>query len=200
MKRARMFRARFASVKLPGGFAVGAVTAAAIVLIVILATTVDFGGGRKAPPPPAKLPPLTKKFSSRAVGASGQLPSDWTGIGGPSFVRLANRTGTAVVAITSQQGIAASSQSELNAAVNAIRHTYHSVTVKQGRGASLGGLPARSVVLYTQNARHVPIRILVASAKGPHHAYILEAFNPRKAPVNALVETQQVVLSLRLAP
>ena len=113
---------------------------------------------------------------------------------------MANRTGTAVVAITSQQGIAASSQSELNAAVNAIRHRYHSVTVKQAPGSSLGGLPARSVVVYTQNAQHVPLRVLVASAKGPHHAYILEAFNPVKAPVNALVETQQVVLTLRLAP
>jgi hypothetical protein len=134
------------------------------------------------------------------VGASGQLPRDWTGIGGPGFVRLANRGGTAVVAITSQQGIAASSQSELNAAVSAIRRTYHAISVKQGTGAALGGLPARSVVVYAQNKRHVPLRILVASAKGPHRSYIVEAFNPTKAPLNALVETQQVVLALRLTP
>jgi hypothetical protein len=199
MKRARTVRARFASRKLPGGFALGAITAAVIVLIVILATQVDFGGGDK-PPPPAKLPALTKTFSSRAVGASGQLPGDWTGLGGPGFVRLANRGGTAVVAITSQQGIAASSQSELNAAVSAIRRRYHSATVKTGPGTSLGGLPAHSAVVYTQNSRHVPLRILVASAKGPHRAYIVEAFNPTKAPLKALVETQQVILALHLSP
>ena len=42
MKRARTVRARFAAHKLPGGFALGAITAGVIVLADILATTVNF--------------------------------------------------------------------------------------------------------------------------------------------------------------
>jgi hypothetical protein len=169
-----------------------------IVLVIVLATSVDFGGGKKLPPP-AKLPPLTRRFADKAVGASGFLPGDWTGIGGPGFVRLANRGGTSVVAIASAQGVTGSSQAQLDTALGAIRHTYHSITVQQGPGTMLGGLPATSRVVLATNKKHVPIRILVAAAHGKHHSYVLEAFNPRKAPVKDLVETQQVVLALRLA-
>jgi hypothetical protein len=198
MRRARTFRARFAPRTTRGQFALGAIAAAVIVVAIVLATSVDFSGGSKAPPP-AKLPPLTKKFADKSVGASGLLPNDWTGIGGPGFIRLANRGGTAVVAITSQQGITGSSQSHLNAAVSSIRSRYHSVTVKATTTAQVG-MPARSVILYAQNSRHVPLRILVASAQGTHHEYIIEAFNSRQAPLKDLVETQQVVSALHLAP
>ncbi len=166
-------------------------------LVIVLATSVDFGGGKRLPPP-AKLPALPKRFADKGVGASGYLPADWTGIGGPGFIRLANRGGTAVVAILSQQGKGGSSQSQLNTAINALRHTYHSVTIKAS-GTALVGMPARSVIIYTQNARHVPLRILVAAPQGAHHQYIVEAFNSRRAPVKDLVETQEVVSALRLA-
>ena len=161
-------------------------------------TSVDFGGGPKAPPP-AKLPPLTKQFADKSVGVTGLLPSDWTGVGGPGFVRLANRSGTAVVAITSQQGITGSSQSHLNAAVSSVRSRYHSATVK-ARTTALVGMPAPSVILYAQNTRHLPLRILVAAPQGTHHEYVVEVFNSRKAPLKDLVETQQVVSALHLAP
>ena len=198
MKRARTFRARFAPRTGRGQFALGVIAAGLIVLVVVLATSVDFGGGKK-PPPPAKLPALTKRFADKSFGASGFLLADWTGIGGPGFVRLANRGGTAVVATVSQQGAVGSTQSQVNTALSSLRHTYHSLTVQQGPGTSLGGLPATSRVVFATNKKHVPIRILVAAAQGKHHSYVLEAFTPTKAPLNDLVETQQVVLVLRLA-
>jgi hypothetical protein len=176
----------------------GVIAAAVIVLAIILATSVDFGGGKKVPPP-AKLPPLTKKYTDNALGASGLLPADWNGIGGPGFVRLANRGGTAVVAITGHQGITGSSQAHLSAAVNGLRRTFHSVTIK-ARGTAVVGMPAPFVVAYAENSRHVPLRILVASPQGAHHEYTVEAFNSRKAPQKDLVETQQVVIALHLTP
>jgi hypothetical protein len=167
-----------------------------IVLVIVLATSVDFGGSKL--PPPAKLPPLTKRFTDSALGASGLLPADWNGIGGPGFIRLANRGGTAVVAITGHQGITGSSQAHLSAAVNGLRRTYHSVAIK-ARGTTVVGMPGPFVVAYAQNSRHVPLRIVVASPQGAHHEYIVEVFNSRKAPQKDLVETQQVVIALHLA-
>jgi hypothetical protein len=83
--------------------------------------------------------------------------------------------------------------------VSAIRSKYHSATIKVTTTA-LVGMPARSVILYAQNARHVPLRILVAAPQGTHHEYVVEAFNSRTAPLKDLVETQQVVTALHLAP
>jgi hypothetical protein len=86
----------------------------------------------------------------------------------------------------------------LRSTLASIRKIYHNISLKPGRGTSLGGLPARSAVVYATNQRGIPIRILVAAARGPRLRYVLEAFTAQHAPVHDLVETQQIVIALRL--
>lgn len=83
-------------------------------------------------------------------------------------------------------------------AVDSVRRAYGNLTVKHGVGTTLGGLHARSVVLYAHNRSGVPIRILVAAALGHRTAWVLEAFSARQASQGDLVEAQQVVIALRL--
>jgi hypothetical protein len=172
--------------------------------VVILAIILITAGGSSRPashvlPPPAKLPPLVQSFASPAIGASGQLPSGWTAVRGPGFVRLASRDRTSQIAVVSEATVPGKKLPLLRSALASIRKAYGAYTVKHGRGTTLGGLPARSVVLYTHNKSGVPIRILVAAAQGPRLAYLLEAFNAQRAPQRDLVETQQIVIALRLA-
>ncbi len=173
-----------------------------MVILAIILITAGGSSGRHAPPslpPPAKLPPLVQSFASSAIGVSGQLPSGWTAVRGPGFLRLASRDGTSQIALLSKPSSPGQKLPLLRSALASIRKAYGPVTEKHGRGTTLGGLPARSVVLYTRNKAHVPIRILLAAAQGQHLAYILEAFNAQRAPERDLVETQQIVIALRLA-
>ena len=172
--------------------------------MVILAIVLITAGGSSRPtprpvPPPAKLPPLVQSFASSAIGVTGHLPSGWTAVRGPGFVRLASRDRTSQIALVSERSVPGKKLPLLRSALASIRTAYGKYTVKHGRGTTLGGLPARSVVVYTHNKAHVPLRILVAAAQGPRLAYILEAFNAQRAPQRDLVETQQIVIALRLA-
>ncbi len=171
-----------------------------VILAIVLITT---GGSTHHPsralPAPAALPPLVQSFASSAIGASGRLPGGWTAVRGPGFLRLASRDRTSQIALVSQPSSPGKKLPLLRSALASIRKAYGAVTVKHGRGTSLGGLPARSVVLYTRNKAGVPIRILVAAAQGRRLAYVLEAFNAQRAPERDLVETQQIVIALRLA-
>jgi hypothetical protein len=171
-----------------------------VILAIILITAGGSSRHTQPPlPPPAALPPLVQSFASSAIGASGQLPSGWTAVRGPGFVRLASRDGTSQIAVVSQPSVPGKKLPLLRSALASIRKAYGPVTEKHGRGTTLGGLPARSVVLYTRNKAHIPIRILLAAAQGQHLAYVLEAFNAQRAPERDLVETQQIVIALRLA-
>ena len=169
-------------------------------MAIILITT---GGSGNAPsqrrlPPPAKLPPLPKTFTNAGIGLTGKLPGDWTAIRGPGFVQLASKLGNATIAIVARPLHAKGKTPLLKPAVDAIRKEYKSVTVKHALGTRLGGLPARSVVLYTRNKHGVAIRILVAAAQGLHTGWVLEAFTAQKASELALVQAQQIVLALHL--
>ncbi len=171
-----------------------------VILAIILITA--GGSGRptaRALPPPAKLPPLVQSFASSAIGVTGQLPMGWTAVRGPGFVRLASRDHTSQIALVSQPSVPGKKLPLLRSALASIHKAYGAIKVKHGRGTTLGGLPARSVVLYTRNKAGIPIRVLVAAAQGKHLAYILEAFNAQRAPLRDLVETQQIVIALRLA-
>jgi hypothetical protein len=92
----------------------------------------------------------------------------------------------------------ASAAALIRSTVSSLRKTYHQLTIRAGRGTSLGGLPARSTVVYTRNERGIPIRILIAAARGPRLRYVLEAFTAQKASLHDLEETQQIVIALRL--
>ncbi len=185
---------------MPVRFALGAGIPAVVILAIVLITA--GGSSRNTPrtlPPPAKLPPLVQSFASRPIGASGQLPRGWTAVRGPGFLRLASRDRTSQLVLVAETGVRGKKLPLLRSTLASIKKAYGAYTVKHGRGTTLGGLPARSVVLYTRNKAHVPIRILVAAAQGRHLAYILEAFNAQRAPERDLVETQQIVIALRLA-
>ena len=183
-------------------FSLGALVPAAIILATVLITS-----GRSSSssphvaqqPPPAPLPALVQSYANAGMGATGQLPKDWTAVRGSGFLRLANRDGTAVIVIASVTSGATHKSPLLRTALASIRKTYGSVTIKHGNGSVLGGLPGRSVVVYARNKRGIPIRILVAAAQGQHLAYVLESFTARRASERDLVETQQVVTTLRLA-
>jgi hypothetical protein len=183
---------------MPARFALGAVVPAIVIVAIVVITT---GGSsdRAKLPPPAPLPALVQTYKSASIGVSGHLPSDWSALRGQGFVRMTNRDGTAQIAVVAQPSTPGKKLPLLGNALASIRKTYGSVTVKHGNGTSLGGLPARSLVLYTRNQHKVPIRILLAAAQGPRLAYILEAFNALKAPLHDLVETQQIVIALRLS-
>jgi hypothetical protein len=173
---------------------------AVIIVAIILITT---GGADHAPsqrrlPPPAKLPPLPKTFANAGIGLTGRLPGDWAAVRGPGFVQLASKQGNATIAVVARPLHFKGTTPLLKPAVDAIRKQYKSVTVKHALGTTLGGLPARSVVLYTRNKHGVPIRILVAAAQGRHTGWLLEAFTAQKASEQVLVQAQQIVLALRL--
>ena len=130
---------------------------AVIIVAIILITA---GGSGNAPsqrrlPPPAKLPPLPKTFTNAGIGLTGKLPGDWTAIRRPGFVQLASKPGNATIAVLARPLHPKGKTPLLKPAVDAIRAQYKSVTVKHALGTRLGGLPARSVVLYTRN-KHAP--------------------------------------------
>lgn len=170
----------------------------AVIIVAIIVITTGGSGHAPARIPPARLPPLRGTYASRAIGVSGAVPGGWTAIAGPGFVRLARKDHKATIVIVSQAVAPGTKPPLLKPAVDAIHNAYHSVTIKHAPGTRLGGVPARSVVIYTRNANHVPIRILVAAAQGHRRAWVLETFTAQKAPQRALVEAEQVVLALHL--
>jgi hypothetical protein len=173
---------------------------AAIIVAIILITAggSDHASSQRRLPPPAKLPPLPKTFANAGIGLTGKLPGDWTAIRGPGFVQLASKHGNATIAVVARPLHPKGKTPLLKPAVDAIRKQYKSVTVKHALGTTLGGLPARSVVLYTRNKHGVPIRILVAAAQGRRTGWVLEAFTAQKASEQVLVQAQQIVLALHL--
>jgi hypothetical protein len=182
----------------PARFALGALVPAAIIVAIILITT---GSSNHAPsrlPPPAKLPALPLAFANGGIGLTGRLPRDWTAVRGSGFVQLASKRRDATIEVAARPVFPGTKPPLLKPAVDAIRKAYNSVTVKHALGTTLGGVPARSVVLYARNKHGVPIRVLVAAAQGRRTAWVLEAFTAQKASQQALVEAQQIVLSLHL--
>jgi hypothetical protein len=173
-------------------FILGAGGAALIVLAIVLATV--GGAGRhhaKRLPPPAKLPELREEYINKAMGADGLLPAGWIAIKGPGLLRLSDRSGDAVILILALN--AGPRVRTLSQTLGELRQAYGHLTIKHDIGRRLGGLPARSVVVYAVNRRHVPVRILVAVAQAPDRAYVVEAVTMRSAPLQALVQSQEAL-------
>lgn len=175
-------------------FLLGVGGSALIVVAIVLATA----GGRTPPrlPPLAKLPPLREAYANPPMGAAGLLPSGWLAIKGPGLLRLSDRSDDAVILVLALS--AGPRVPTLGRALAELRHAYGHLTIKHSPGRALGGLPARSVVVYAVNRRHVPLRILLAVAQAPHTAYLVEAITPRSAPLRALIESQEALDAMRL--
>ena len=164
-----------------------------VVLVILLVTG---GSSRRKAPATVVLPRLVQRYANPAMGASGQLPAGWSAVRGPGLLQLRDPHGNALIVIGSSRD----SASRLVATeLAAIRKTYTQVRITRGVGSILGGLPAKSRVVYGRNVHKVPIRILVAGARGKRRNYILEAFTALHIPRNDLLEAQEVVFALRLA-
>ncbi len=180
-------------------FAVGLfVSGVVIAAIVILFTGGSGDSNPRTPPPPAKLPPLTQHFVDRELGVTGYVARDWIVGGKRGILRLGSLDGRAIIAIVAP-GAANTAADALTSAVAVIRRTYKHVTVKKALGASLGGRPAQSVVVYATSLRGVNVRILVATARGQRYAYALQASTAAKAPLRLLEEAQETIATLRFS-
>jgi hypothetical protein len=181
------------------GFAAGLFVSGVVIAgIVILATGGNDANTPPAAPPPAKLPALTEHFIDRELGVTGFIARDWIVGGKGAILRLGSTDGKAIIAIVAP-GAASTAPAALNAALAVIRKAYKHVTVKKALGSSLGGRPAQSVVIYATNAHHAHVRILLATARGRHYAYALQASTASTAPLRLLEEAQETIATLRFS-
>jgi hypothetical protein len=166
----------------------------------VLAIVLLTGGGSGAPrhrgPRTVRLPALIAPYANRAMGATGELPAGWSAVKSRGLLRMADTSGRAVILVAAVDGVGR--QALLSRTLAAIRHTYRDTRVKAAAGTKLAGLPAASVAVYGDNARGVPLRILLAAAQAKGRSYVLEAFTARSATRTELVEAQEVIDALRL--
>jgi len=149
-------------------------------------------------PPPAKLPTLTERFVDRALGVTGYVARDWIVGGKGAILRLGSTDGRAIIAVVAP-GAASTAPAALTTALAAVRKTYKHVTVREAPGSSLGGRPAQSLVVYATTIHGVHVRILLATARGRHYAYALQASTSTKAPLRLLEEAQETIATLRFS-
>lgn len=179
-------------------FGAGVLVPVAIVVAVLIATS---GGGKDSghakANASARLPKLSGSFAYSSIGVSGRLPKGWkaTQTRG-TLVRLSSADRTTVVGIGADR--ATSARAVLDAALAATRRTSRPQTVKRLARAKLAGLPAQSVLLLGRNQRGVPIRVILASARGRKLTYLLEVFTAQRSRVQRLVEAQEILNGLRL--
>lgn len=181
-------------------FGAGVLVPVAIIAAVLIAMS---GGGKKDPRPKAnaaaRLPKLGGSFAYSSIGVSGSLPKGWkaTKNARGSLVRLTSPDRRAVIAIGADRA-ATNAGAVLKTALSTGRATYRTQTVKRLPSAKLAGLTAQNAVLFGRNRRGVPIRVLLASARGRKLTYLLEVFTAQSSPAQRLVEAQRILLSLRL--
>lgn len=181
-------------------FLAGLLAPVAIIVAVLIATS----GSAKHKDPQGKanasaLPRLDRSFAYSSIGAAGRLPEGWkaTKNARGSLVRLTSADRGAVIAIGTDRA-ATNPKAVLDSALATARSTYHPQRVQRLPRARLGGLPAQDAVLFGRNRGGVPIRVLLASARGRKLTYLLEVFTAQASPAIRLLEAQQVLLALRL--
>jgi hypothetical protein len=180
-------------------FAAGLFVSGVVIAGIVILLT---GGGGESkvptPPPLAKLPALTERFVDKELGVTGYVAPGWIVGGKGAILRLGSTDGKAIIAIVAP-GAASTASAALTTTLAAIRKTYKHVSVKKAPGASLGGRPAQSVVIYATTVRGVHVRILLASARGRRYAYALQASTSVRAPLKLLEETQETIATLRFS-
>jgi hypothetical protein len=177
------------------GFAAGLFVAGVLIAGGVVALT-SGGGTASKPPPPAKLPTLTQRFNDKSLGVTGLITRRWVVGGIGPILHLVSVDRKAVIAIGAP-GAARTAHGALHAAIATIRKVYKQVTLNQALGSTLGGRPARSVVMYGTNPRGARLRILVATAEGRKLAYVMQVFTASNAPLRTLEEAQQIIATLR---
>jgi hypothetical protein len=175
-------------------FAAGAAVPAAVIVVLIIATS---GGGKSTRSQNPLLPALVSTFSDRAAGISGRLPGGWTATDKRQIVRLESQDRSAIVALAAFPG-AKRAPTLLASAVVTVRQKFPDVKIRSAPGTRLAGLPARSAVLTGHNQQKVPIRILLAAARGKTHAYVMDVFTAQGTPGAVFVQIQQIITNLRL--
>lgn len=180
-------------------FAAGALAPVAVIAVVLIATSGSDQhkvAPKSSPAPP--LPQLSVPFAYRALGVAGSLPKGWTATStGGSLVRLRSTDRSAVIAIGADRA-APTAAAALNPVLAAAQKSYRAPSVTRVHGGTLAGLPAQSAVFVGHNQQGVPIRILLASARGRKLTYLLEVFTAQRSPARRLVEAREILLALRL--
>lgn len=184
--------------------AAGIIVPAAIVLLVV---ALGSGGASRSASASRNaqrhrrvaLPRLTATFSFARSGISGRTPADWRVGISRGVVRLTSLDGSAIMGIEALPGSSRRVLPLLASAVVTLTRDYRHAHVLRSPAGRLAGLPARSAVVVGLNRNRVPIRTLVAGARGRSHVYLLDVFTTSNTPVRRLVEAQQILLSLRLS-
>jgi len=177
-----------------GLFAAGVVIAAALIALT--------GGGTTPrrrlppPPPPAKLAKLTEAFNDRSLGVTGLTTRRWVVGGRGPILHLVSNDRRAII-VVGAPGRASTAHAALHVAIDVIRKAYRNVTLAQATGSTLGGRPARSVVMHGTDHRGARLRILVATAAGRKLAYVMQVFTASNARLRILEEAQQIIATLR---
>lgn len=149
-------------------------------------------------PPPAPLPKLTEQFNDRSLGVTGLTTRRWVVGGLGPILHLESTDHKATIAVGTT-GPARTAHGALHVAIATIRKAYKKVTLNQATGSTLGGRPARSVVMYGTNSHGARLRILLATAEGRRLAYVMQVFTASTAPLRVLEEAQEIIGTLRFS-
>lgn len=183
-----------------------AVAAAALLVVVVVAIAVNAvagGDDEQDPAPAAPLPappaPRTEGvFNDPRVGVIAARPEGWDAERRRNAVRLVSPDESVVVAVSSPAR-ARDYEDVLESAVAALESQYQDVSVTEGDGRTIAGLPTVSAVVSATNARGTDLRVLVAAVKGRREAYLVQVFSAADAQERRLAEAQTVIGSLQLS-
>jgi hypothetical protein len=153
-------------------------------------------------------PALTESTTRAEDGVTVGWPETWSTRESKYTISLTSEDRTATV-VVSAPAIARGPRNPrtsarvrkilLDDAVKAIRRRYKEVRVRRAPDRRIDRYEARQAVLTAVNRNGVPLRILVAAARGKRLAYLVESFAAANAPARRLVEAQTILASLRLS-
>jgi hypothetical protein len=182
-----------------------AVLMAAVGLVVAIPVTLlvhGGSGGRDAASGAAAGVPAQFRVHGAArlpaLGIAMRVPRSWSVARAHGTIRLrsSDRTTALAVAAPGPEGQRAEI---LRTELGGIRRSYREVSIERGFRKAVGGLPARGAVVSAGTPAGTPIRLLVATASGDRHTYLVEAFSARNAPPQRLIQAQLALRTLRLS-
>jgi hypothetical protein len=162
---------------------------AAVVVALVIATS---GGGSKS-----LLPRLVSRYQNQNIGIGVRLPKGWSAATVHGVLRLRSQDSKAIIALAAFPG-PSHTMILLANALRTVLGQYHNPTVRRAPGTTLGGLQARSVVVFGLKRPGNVERVLLAGARGRAHAYLMDVFTGQDTPARELVEAQEIILTMRL--